>query len=52
MQVSPGSDCAFAEDVAALNPTEKQCCVVGELGKRVVVTPDISSVLNSVIDLS
>ncbi|XWS51582.1 hypothetical protein CRYUN_Cryun12cG0189100 [Craigia yunnanensis] len=49
--VSPGSDCVFAEDVAALNTTEKQCCVVGELGKRVVVTPDISSVLKSVIDL-
>ncbi|XVF11214.1 hypothetical protein REPUB_Repub08aG0006800 [Reevesia pubescens] len=49
--VSPGSDCAFAQDVAVLNTTEKQCCVVGELGKRVVVTPDISSVLNSVIDL-
>lgn len=49
--VSPGSDCAFAQDVAVLNTEEKQCCVVGELGKRVVVTPDISSVLNSVIDL-
>ncbi|XWS60112.1 hypothetical protein CRYUN_Cryun07bG0006500 [Craigia yunnanensis] len=30
--VSPGSDCAFAQDVAALNTTEKQCCVIGELG--------------------
>ncbi|XVE56405.1 hypothetical protein DITRI_Ditri04bG0006200 [Diplodiscus trichospermus] len=49
--VSPGSDCAFAQDVAALNTTEKQCCVIGKLGKRVVVTPDITSVLNSVIDL-
>ncbi|WRX18420.1 DNA-directed RNA polymerase III subunit RPC4 - like 1 [Theobroma cacao] len=51
MQVSPGSDCIFAQDVAAVNTTEKHCCVIGELGKRVVVTPDISSVLNSVIDL-
>ncbi|XP_022737780.1 DNA-directed RNA polymerase III subunit rpc4-like [Durio zibethinus] len=50
--VSPGSDCVFAQDVAALNTKEKQCCVVGKLDKRVVVTPDISSVLDSVIDLS
>ncbi|XP_007038339.2 PREDICTED: uncharacterized protein LOC18605330 isoform X1 [Theobroma cacao] len=49
--VSPGSDCIFAQDVAAVNTTEKHCCVIGELGKRVVVTPHISSVLNSVIDL-
>ncbi|XVF54943.1 hypothetical protein PTKIN_Ptkin05aG0221500 [Pterospermum kingtungense] len=49
--VSPGSDCLFAQNVAALNTKEKHCCVVGEVGKRAVVTPDISSVLNSVIDL-
>ncbi|OMO98165.1 RNA polymerase III Rpc4 [Corchorus olitorius] len=49
--VSPGSDCAFAQDVAMVNTTKKHCCMIGELGKRVVVDPDIETVLDSVIDL-
>lgn len=51
MQVSPGSDCIFAQDVAAINLAERQCCVLGELGKRAVVSPDVDSLLDSVIDL-
>ncbi|XP_062164403.1 DNA-directed RNA polymerase III subunit rpc4-like [Alnus glutinosa] len=49
--VSPGSDCIFAQDVAAINLAERQCCVLGELGKRAVVSPDVDSLLDSVIDL-
>lgn len=44
--VSPGSDCIFAQDVAAINLSEKQCCVLGELGKRAVVTPDVDSLFD------
>lgn len=51
VQVSPGSDCIFAQDVMAINTAAKQCCAIGELGKRVVVTPNVDSLLNSVIDL-
>ncbi|OVA05904.1 RNA polymerase III Rpc4 [Macleaya cordata] len=50
--ISPGSDCVFAQDVAAINPEEKHCCVVGELNKRIIITPDVNSLLNSVIDLA
>lgn len=51
LQVSPGVECKFAQDAVAINTEEKHCCVLGELGKRIVVTPDIDSLLNSVIDL-
>ncbi|XP_062092200.1 uncharacterized protein LOC133798043 isoform X2 [Humulus lupulus] len=50
--VSPGTDVISAQDVVAINPAEKQCCLLGELSKRVVVSPDINSLLNSVIDLN
>ncbi|XP_040986046.1 uncharacterized protein LOC121234238 [Juglans microcarpa x Juglans regia] len=49
--VTPGSDCVFAQDVAAINLAEKQCCVLGELGKRAVVTLDVDSLLDGVINL-
>lgn len=41
----------FAQDVAAINTTEGHCCVVGELNKRVVLTPDVDSILDSMNDL-
>lgn len=47
MQVSPGLDCVFAQDVVAINTAEKHCCVVGELNKRASITPDVDSVVNS-----
>ncbi|KAK2975808.1 hypothetical protein RJ640_022825, partial [Escallonia rubra] len=47
--VSPGSDCVFAQDVVAINTTNKHCCVLGELGKRAVVAPDINSLLEEMI---
>ncbi|XP_030463435.2 uncharacterized protein LOC115683144 [Syzygium oleosum] len=44
--VSPGSDCIFAQDVAAINTADKHFCSLGELGKRAIITPDIDSLLN------
>lgn len=49
--VSPGSDCIFAQDVVAINTVEKHCCSLGEVEKRIVLTPDVESILNSVINL-
>ncbi|GFQ05069.1 DNA-directed RNA polymerase iii subunit rpc4 [Phtheirospermum japonicum] len=49
--VSPGSDCVFAQSVMAINAANKQCCELGELNKRAVVTPDIDSLVDNVIDL-
>ncbi|KAK9292575.1 hypothetical protein L1049_020549 [Liquidambar formosana] len=46
--VSPGSDCVFAQEVVAINTEDKHCCALGELGKRIVVTPDVDSLLNAV----
>ncbi|XP_021752441.1 uncharacterized protein LOC110717950 [Chenopodium quinoa] len=50
--VSPGSDCSFAQDVVAFNPKEKECCSIGNLDKRAIVSLDAEYLLNSVIDLS
>ncbi|KDP22444.1 hypothetical protein JCGZ_26275 [Jatropha curcas] len=50
--VSPGSDCTFAQDLMAIDIASKQCCTIGKLRKRAVVTPDVDSLLNSVINLS
>nr|XP_011470059.1 PREDICTED: DNA-directed RNA polymerase III subunit rpc4 isoform X1 [Fragaria vesca subsp. vesca] len=49
--VSPGSDCVFAQDIAAINTAARKCCVLGELGQRVVVTPDVDSLLDATIEL-
>ncbi|CAO2842231.1 unnamed protein product [Amaranthus hypochondriacus] len=49
--VSPGSDCSFAQDAVAFNTKEKECCWVRSLDKRAIVTPDIESLLNSATDL-
>ncbi|XP_038879339.1 DNA-directed RNA polymerase III subunit rpc4-like [Benincasa hispida] len=49
--VSSGSDCSFLQHVVAINTKEGQCCDLGDIGKRVIVTPDISSLLNSMTNL-
>ncbi|KAI8007956.1 DNA-directed RNA polymerase III subunit RPC4 [Camellia lanceoleosa] len=49
--VSPGLSCACAQDAVAINTVDKDCCVVGELSKRAVLTPDIDSLLDNLIDL-
>ncbi|KAI5670217.1 hypothetical protein M9H77_10581 [Catharanthus roseus] len=47
--VSPGSDCVFAQDIMVVNTIEEQCCAIGELNKRAIVTPDIDSLLDTFI---
>ncbi|GMI81321.1 hypothetical protein like AT5G09380 [Hibiscus trionum] len=49
--VTPGSNAAFSQEVVAVNTAEKHCCVVGELEKRVVLSPDVNSVLDKLDDL-
>ncbi|KAB1996367.1 hypothetical protein ERO13_D13G196800v2 [Gossypium hirsutum] len=49
--VNPGLSCVFAQDVVAVDTAKKQCCVVGEVNKHVIVTPDMDSVLNSLSEL-
>ncbi|TKY68005.1 DNA-directed RNA polymerase III subunit RPC4 [Spatholobus suberectus] len=44
LDVSPGSNCVFAQDIVAVNTAQKQCCNLGELSKRVVVVPDLDSI--------
>ncbi|CAM0947164.1 unnamed protein product [Alopecurus aequalis] len=44
--VSPGSNCMFVQEVAAINTTEKHCCTLGEISKRTVVTPDVDYLLD------
>ncbi|PON53635.1 DNA-directed RNA polymerase III subunit RPC [Parasponia andersonii] len=49
--VSSGMDSVFAQDVVAINNAEKHCCIVGVLNKRVILTPDVDSILDSMADL-
>ncbi|KAJ0090902.1 hypothetical protein Patl1_13564 [Pistacia atlantica] len=49
--VTPGLDCMFAQDVVAINKAEKYCCIVGELDKRAILTPDVDSVLSGFADM-
>lgn len=49
--VSPGLDCTCVQDVVAINTVDKHCYALGELGKRVIVTPDVDSLLDSMIAL-
>lgn len=49
--VSPGSDCSAAQDVVAINTKDKECCALGELHNRALITPAIDHLLDSVIDL-
>ena len=50
-QVSSGMDCGFAQELAAINVEGKRCCIVGELSKRAVLTPDVDSMLKNIEDL-
>lgn len=50
-QVSAGLDCAFGQDVVAINTEKKHCCNLGELNQRAVITPDIDSILDSISEL-
>ena len=50
-QVSSGMACGFAQEVAAINVEGKRCCIVGELSKRAILTPDVDSMLKNIEDL-
>uniref|UniRef100_A0A1D1XF31 DNA-directed RNA polymerase III subunit RPC4 n=1 Tax=Anthurium amnicola TaxID=1678845 RepID=A0A1D1XF31_9ARAE len=50
--VSPGSECIFAQDVMAINTQQKHCCVLGELNKRAIVRPDVDSLLSSLSEMN
>lgn len=50
VQVTPGMDCMFSQDVVTINTAEKNCCAVGELNKRAILTPDVDSVLKGFAD--
>ncbi|THU56815.1 hypothetical protein C4D60_Mb11t21170 [Musa balbisiana] len=49
--VSPGLCGGFAQDVVAINIKDKRCCVLGEIDRRAVVTPDVDALLDSIDDL-
>uniref|UniRef100_A0A1D1Y243 DNA-directed RNA polymerase III subunit RPC4 n=1 Tax=Anthurium amnicola TaxID=1678845 RepID=A0A1D1Y243_9ARAE len=49
--VTPGSNCMFAQDVMAINTQEKHCSLIGELNKRVIVTPDVETLFDSITKL-
>ncbi|XP_022988288.1 uncharacterized protein LOC111485583 [Cucurbita maxima] len=49
--VSSGMHCGFAQDVAAINVEGKYCCIIGELSKRAILTPDVESMLKNMEDL-
>lgn len=47
----PGTECMFAQEVAAVNVAAKRCAFVGEVHKRVVLVPDVTEVLQDLPDL-
>lgn len=47
----PGTECTFAQELCAVNTSTKQCGFVGEVYKRIVLTPDINNVLPDLINL-
>ncbi|XP_075492920.1 uncharacterized protein LOC142530896 isoform X1 [Primulina tabacum] len=49
--VSPGSECTFAQNVVAINTSDRHCCELGAVMKRAIVSPDIDSLLDNVINL-
>lgn len=46
--VSAGLDCTFAQEAVAINTNKKQCCSLGEVNKRAIVTPDIDYLVDSI----
>lgn len=51
MQVSPGLDCIFPENVVAVNASDRKFCILGDIENRAIVTPDHDSILDTVINL-
>ena len=51
MQVSPGMNSIFAQDVVAINRGEETCCVVAEIEKRVTLIPDVDAIISRVPEM-
>lgn len=51
MQVAPGPNTKFHNDVAAIDTKGRNCCRIGSSAKFVTVTPDVESLLNSASDM-
>ncbi|KAF6140371.1 hypothetical protein GIB67_005296 [Kingdonia uniflora] len=49
--VSPGTDCIFSQEVAAICPEGKRLCVIGDLDKRATITPDVNHILDNIAEL-
>ncbi|CAN1856472.1 DNA-directed RNA polymerase III subunit RPC4 [Linum perenne] len=49
--VAQGLDCTFAQEVAAMNTATKECSSIGEIEKHAVVSVDVDSLVDSVINL-
>ncbi|CAL0329441.1 unnamed protein product [Lupinus luteus] len=43
LDVSPGPNSELPQDVVAMNTAQKHCCVLGQIRKMAVVTPDLDS---------
>ncbi|OIV99693.1 hypothetical protein TanjilG_17503 [Lupinus angustifolius] len=43
LDVSPGPKSEMPQDVVAMNTAQKHCCVIGQIRKMAVVTPDLDS---------
>lgn len=41
MQVSPGCETDFAQNVMAVNVKGRECCNLGEVREKAMVTPDM-----------
>ncbi|CAH2073423.1 unnamed protein product [Thlaspi arvense] len=46
--VSPGLKSEFAQDVMVVDSSEKKCCLVGDVYRHAVLTPDIDSILKDI----
>jgi hypothetical protein len=51
-QAMPGTNCVFAQELAAVNPVDRHCLFLGDIHQRVVLTPDIDRLLNRGGDVS
>jgi DNA-directed RNA polymerase III subunit RPC4 len=47
----PGTECTFSQELCAVNTTTKRCAFLGEVHKRIVLTPDVSNVLPDIANL-
>lgn len=47
----PGTNCVFAQESAAVDPVAKHCLSLGNVIKRVVLTPDIDRLLGKTVDV-